>query len=151
MSTPTHIYKIVSSSALPVPLPKALPVSELDQNDGFIHLSTEKQLPGTLRRFFKNDSLVYILRINYRKVEKNIKWENGKGTGAAFVRLDALDLHIFCQAPGGIGEEGIFPHLYNGLRVGKEEIESFKQWEKDSQDSWDTAIDKARADGWFVY
>ncbi|CAA7259904.1 unnamed protein product [Cyclocybe aegerita] len=135
MSTPTHIYKIVSSSTPPpVPLPEALPVSELDQNDGFIHLSTEKQLPGTLKRFFQSDGLVYILRIDYRKVEKNIKWENGKGT-----------------APGGIGEEGIFPHLYNGLHVGREEIESFKQWEKDSQDSWDTAIAKARADGWFVY
>jgi uncharacterized protein (DUF952 family) len=82
MSTPTYIYKIVPASAAPPsPLPDALPVSELDSSDGFIHLSTALQVPGTLKRFFSDKDSVYILRIIYTKVEKDIKWENDKGEG----------------------------------------------------------------------
>jgi len=82
MSTPTYIYKIVPESAAPPsPLPDALPVSELDSSDGFIHLSTALQVPGTLKRFFSDKDSVYILRIIYAKVEKDIKWENDKGEG----------------------------------------------------------------------
>lgn len=82
MSTPTYIYKIVPASAvLPSPLPDALPVSELDSSDGFIHLSTAVQVPGTLKRFFSDEESVYILRIIYTNVEKDIKWENDKGKG----------------------------------------------------------------------
>jgi len=76
---PTYIYKIVPSSAPPPsPLPDALPVSDLDKSDGFIHLSTAAQLPATLGRFFQKDELVYILRIIYKQVEKDIKWEDSK-------------------------------------------------------------------------
>jgi len=76
---PTYIYKIVPSSAPPSsPLPDALPVSDLDKADGFIHLSTAAQLPTTLGRFFQKDEHVYILRIIYKQVEKDIKWEDSK-------------------------------------------------------------------------
>lgn len=70
-----------ASAAPPSPLPDALPVSELDSSDGFIHLSTALQVPGTLKRFFSDKDSVYILRIIYTKVEKDIKWENDKGEG----------------------------------------------------------------------
>ena len=79
MSTPTYI--VPASAAPPLPLPDVLPVSELDSSDGFIHLSTALQVPGTLKQFFSNDDSVYILRIIYTKVEKDIKWENDKGEG----------------------------------------------------------------------
>jgi uncharacterized protein (DUF952 family) len=79
---PTYIYKIVPSSAPPPsPLPDALPVSDLDQNDRFIHLSTSLQVPGTLKRFFAEEDRVYILRIVYRTVESKIKWEDSRGSG----------------------------------------------------------------------
>lgn len=84
MATPTYIYKIVPSSAPPPsPLPDALPVSDLDKADNFIHLSTALQIPGTLKRFFGNVEQVYILRITYSQVESKIKWENSKGTGTS--------------------------------------------------------------------
>jgi len=131
MSIPAYIYKILPASAAPPdPIPNELPVSDLDKNDGFIHLSTALQLPGTLERFFADHERVHILRIIYKDVEGSIKWENSKGTG-------------------GIGEEGFFPHLHNGLRLGKGEIESVAEWEKES--GWNIAVEKAKSESWFVY
>lgn len=40
---PTHIYKILDAKPED-PLPAALPVSELDRKDGFVHLSTAAQV-----------------------------------------------------------------------------------------------------------
>lgn len=40
---PVHIYKIIAD-APPSPLPAEWPLSDLDRKDGFIHLSTAKQV-----------------------------------------------------------------------------------------------------------
>lgn len=40
---PKYVYKIVPGS-LPSPLPRELPLSELDRADGFVHLSTAEQV-----------------------------------------------------------------------------------------------------------
>ncbi|KAI1632990.1 hypothetical protein F4809DRAFT_625309, partial [Biscogniauxia mediterranea] len=40
---PTYVYKIVPE-APPCPLPAEYPLSELDQKDGFVHLSTATQV-----------------------------------------------------------------------------------------------------------
>jgi len=78
MSVPTFLYKIIpSSSPPPSPLPDILPPSDLDKRSGFIHFSTAKQISGTLRLIFNDDTKVYILKIGYEKVEKNVKWEEG--------------------------------------------------------------------------
>lgn len=42
-STPKSLYKIVPS-APPNPFPQQYPLSELDKNDGFVHLSTAVQV-----------------------------------------------------------------------------------------------------------
>ncbi|KIM46032.1 hypothetical protein M413DRAFT_441097 [Hebeloma cylindrosporum] len=131
MSTPTYIYKIVPASAVPPsPLPDALPVSQLDSSDGFIHLSTAGQVPGTLKQFFSDEDSVCILRIPYATVEKDVKWENDKGKG-------------------GVGEENVFPHLYNGLRLGNAEIETIAEWKWNH--GWDAAINQAITDCWLIY
>ena len=78
MAVPTFVYKIIpSSSPLPAILPDILPPSDLDQKDGFIHLSTASQILGTLKLVFKDDTKVYVLKIEYSKVEKDVKWEEG--------------------------------------------------------------------------
>ena len=80
--TPKYIYKILPSNPPPPsPLPEALPVSALDARDNFIHLSTSRQVIGTLRNFFTNEDHVWMLRIPYERVEKWIKWENSVGKG----------------------------------------------------------------------
>ena len=74
-STP-YVYKLVSSSS-PVPesLPERLPVSEIDEKSGFIHLSTFKQVLGTLKAFFEKDTEIYVLRIPLARIDDDVKWE----------------------------------------------------------------------------
>jgi uncharacterized protein (DUF952 family) len=129
---PTYIYKLIPSSAPPPdPLPDRLPVSDLDQTSGFIHLSTSLQIPNTLKLFFKDDPRVYVLRIPYDVVEESIKWEDPKG-----------------EVGGPRGGEGVFPHLYNGFKLGTDEVESVHGLEKGS-DGWDSALKAAEA--WLIY
>jgi len=67
---PKYIYKILPSSAPPSsPLPEALPLSALDEGDGFLHMSTSHQILGTLSNFFSNETHVWILRIPYERVK----------------------------------------------------------------------------------
>ncbi|KAF8897408.1 hypothetical protein BD779DRAFT_1490632 [Infundibulicybe gibba] len=132
MSKPTYVYKILSASdAPPDPIPDALPLSNLDSASGFIHLSTAKQIPGTLEHFFVNQSSVYIARLKYDDVEKDIRWEDPKA-----------------EVCGERGGEGMFPHLYNGGRLGKAEIESVVAWTKRSA-GWDDVL--KQAESWLIY
>lgn len=131
---PTYIYKLVHfSTPPPEPLPDALPVSDLDSRDRFLHMSTQKQVPRTLAHFFKDDPKVYVLRVPYEGVEKLVKWEDPKG-----------------EVCGPRAGEGMFPHIYNGLKLGKEEVESVAVWEN-SAEGWDAAVKKAEESGWFVF
>ncbi|KAH7025739.1 uncharacterized protein B0I36DRAFT_329035 [Microdochium trichocladiopsis] len=72
---PKYVYKIVPARP-PSPLPRELPLSELDAADGFVHLSTAQQVPGTLNLFFKSTASLYILRVPYDKIGAQTKWEN---------------------------------------------------------------------------
>ncbi|KAH8821406.1 hypothetical protein F5884DRAFT_85620 [Xylogone sp. PMI_703] len=132
-TAPKYIYKLIPSTAqstlLPIPgppfdlstLPDSLPLSALDKRDSFIHLSTRLQLLGTLRNFFGNEDVVYVLRIPYERVEKDVRWEDAKGK-----TVDEV---------GGCwdseGRAGLFPHVYNeGLRLGLSEIDAIGVWKK---------------------
>jgi uncharacterized protein (DUF952 family) len=129
---PTYVYKIVPSTAAPPdPLPDRLPISPLDEASGFIHLSSAAQVPKTLGLFFAEDERVYILRIPYARVEKDIRWEDP----TAAVR-------------GEYGVEGIFAHLYNGMRLGREEVDLVRVMER-LPGGWDDAAERAKA--WLVY
>ncbi|KAF9469013.1 hypothetical protein BDZ94DRAFT_1245159 [Collybia nuda] len=132
MSKPTYLYKIIpSSDPPPEPLPEKLPLSKLDSSSGFIHLSTAAQIPGTLKRFFMEEPLVYILKISYDPLEKDIRWEDPEAK--------------VCGERGG---EGMFPHLYNGGRLGRGEVESQAVWENNGV-GWDQALE--RAESWLIY
>ncbi|KAJ5132243.1 hypothetical protein N7448_006401 [Penicillium atrosanguineum] len=128
---PRYLYKIVASNApIREPIPERLPVSELDQDSGFVHLSMAHQVPNTLKMFFKDDPVVYILRIEYGRVIQDIRWESP-------------DAKVCGPRPG----EGLFPHLYNGLKLGKEEVESIAIWQ--NEDGWDKALEGAEP--WLLY
>jgi uncharacterized protein (DUF952 family) len=137
---PTYIYKLVPYTS-PVPLdpaalPIALPVSDIDQSSGFIHLSTAPQIPGTLVSFFKSDPRVYVLRLPYDSLERlgQIKWESPEGD-------------VCGPRPG----EGLFPHLYNGLRLGREEVEGVWALER-GEGGWEDAIGRdGEFKAWLVY
>ncbi|KAJ5208490.1 hypothetical protein N7449_002869 [Penicillium cf. viridicatum] len=131
LSQPRYIYKIVPSTA-PVrePIPERLTVSELDKADGFIHFSMAHQVGGTLKAFFTEEPLVYVLRIEYHRVIQDIRWESPDGK-------------VSGPRPG----EGLFPHLYNGLKLGREEIESVAIWQND--EGWDKALTAGKP--WLLY
>ena len=44
----------------------------------------------------------------------------------------------------------MFPHLYNGLRIGRDEVDSIMEWEKESAD-WGHVVNKAKEEEWLVY
>jgi len=114
MPNPQYIYKLLPASAAPpASLPSALPVSALDQKSGFIHMSTARQVLKTLLRFFANEDVVYILRIPFAPVEKHIRWESPDGK-------------VCGPRPG----EGLFPHIYNGLKLGRDEVDLVARWER---------------------
>jgi uncharacterized protein (DUF952 family) len=50
------------------------------------------------------------VRIDYAKVEEEIRWEDSKGTGGLVFLVQLLSLRAI-TAPGEIGGEGIFPHI----------------------------------------
>ncbi|KAG6332118.1 hypothetical protein ID866_6970 [Astraeus odoratus] len=137
---PTYVYKLVSHTACtPISaedLPEKLPVSCIDQASGFVHLSTAQQVPNTLKFFFGRDPHVHILRIPYARVEKDIRWEDPKA-----------------EVCGPRGGEGVFPHLYNGLKLGKDEVESVRVLTRltDSEEGkeWEAALQDAK--DWLVY
>lgn len=80
--TPLYVYKLISSTTpfLEPSIPERLPLSDIDEKSGFIHLSTAFQVPNTLKGFFKDEPIVYVLRILYENVEPDIRWENPEGT-----------------------------------------------------------------------
>lgn len=78
---PLYVYKLIpSTSPVREPLPDRLPVSELDEKSGFVHLSTAFQVPNTLKMFFKDEPLVYVLRIPFEGIAGQVRWENPEGT-----------------------------------------------------------------------
>jgi uncharacterized protein (DUF952 family) len=113
-SIPKYIYKIVPED--PRPLNTGLPVSELDRKDGFIHLSTAKQVPKTVARFFKDADIVYLLKVPYAKVESKIIWEGAAAGTFPHIYDEDLSksLHdgnvttvLECRRDGGLGWDGV--------------------------------------------
>ncbi|KAM0552570.1 hypothetical protein ACHAPJ_007899 [Fusarium lateritium] len=75
-SPPKYIYKIVPS-APEDPFPKEHPLSDLDRNDGFIHLSTSTQVPKTADLFFTKASSLWVIKLEFTQFGGSIKWEGG--------------------------------------------------------------------------
>ena len=141
---PTYVYKLVPHTS-PVPtrptdFPDALPVSALDQASGFLHLSTAPQVPGTLAHFFRADPRAYVLRIPYAPL-----------ADAGLVRWEDPEAAVCGPRP----REGLFPHVYNGLRLGRHEVESVWVLEKGTEGEgvgWEEVIaGDAAFQAWLVY
>ena len=111
---PKFVYKILSEKP-PEELPNALPLSELDAKDGFIHLSTAEQVPATAGRFFSMMGELWLLKIELDRIEKNTRWEP---LGRTF-----------------------FPHFYDHM-LGKEEITDIKVFRRDEGKDWTTILEE---------
>ena len=67
----------------------------IDLTDGFIHLSTRKQVQETLDRYFQGQSGLLLVTLSIDRLEADLRWENAISQG---------------ETPSD--REGLFPHLY---------------------------------------
>ena len=71
-------------------------ITDLDKQDGFIHLSAAFQLAATLSFFFQDSETVYLLEIDLQKI-------------------DTSTLLFEDAYPKGGKRKSAFPHLYSAL------------------------------------
>jgi len=107
---PALVYKIVDKEP-PSPIPAELPLSALDAQDGFIHLSDAHQVPITADLFFASHERLWILKISSSAAQR--------GSGR-LVRPDGL--------PG-------CAHLYHG-KLGAEVVLDVKEFGKVEREKW---------------
>jgi uncharacterized protein (DUF952 family) len=60
-----------------------------DLRDGFVHLSTLEQLPGTLKRHFAGRSDLVLLEISTAVLGDSLRWEPSR-SGALFPHLHGV-------------------------------------------------------------
>jgi uncharacterized protein (DUF952 family) len=96
------------------------------------------KLRGTLSRFFGNANKFFILRIEYRNVEKDTKWRDRNGGKYFDINTVTQLFTTFVYNPMRCEGKDMHFHIYNGLRLGKVEIESVVEWEKTSNGQWDS-------------
>ena len=67
----------------------------LDKEDGFIHFSTSKQLPLTLKLYFKDSKKLILLQVDEEKIQDKIIYEESNSNDRV----------------------GKFPHLYDKFNI----------------------------------
>jgi Protein of unknown function (DUF952) len=73
---PRYVYKILSEEP-PDPLPHNLPLTPLDKQDGFIHLSAGWRVPETASLYFGSYTTIWLLRVDTavaRGEKARFKW-----------------------------------------------------------------------------
>jgi uncharacterized protein (DUF952 family) len=122
---PPYVYKILSEEP-PNPLPHTLPLTLLDKQDGFIHLSAGWRAPLTAAEFFGAYQTLWLVRVDTqaaRAEDVQFKWGDTSGC-----------VHMYAH------EEG----------MGHGVVVAVRKFEKERGESWEIALGKAVEDGWLV-
>jgi uncharacterized protein (DUF952 family) len=91
-----NVYKVLRANEWEDASRTGVIVTELDVEDGFIHLSTAVQLAATLSLYFEASEQVFLLELNMEKIDK--------------------DKIIFEEPyPNNGIRKSAFPHLYSEL------------------------------------
>lgn len=79
-----------------------------DIRDGFIHLSAQHQLRGTLEKHFKHKAELLLIALEENKLGPALRWEQSRG-GDLFPHLygDLPTSHVLWQRPLALGADGI--------------------------------------------
>jgi len=86
---PLTAYKVLTSDQMEqMELSGSFAGSPADLADGFIHLSTEAQLPGTLDKHYAGQSALQIAAVDLGSFGDALKWEAARG-GDLFPHLYA--------------------------------------------------------------
>ena len=76
----SSIYKVLTEEEWEHAISLGYVVTKLDNDDGFIHLSTSKQLALTLHLYFKNSKKVILLEIDQDSIKDEIVFEGLYGS-----------------------------------------------------------------------
>ncbi|KAK4153620.1 hypothetical protein C8A00DRAFT_43503 [Chaetomidium leptoderma] len=116
---PEFVYKI-APTAPPDPIPEQYPLSELDQQDGFVHLSVSWQIPITAGLFFKDTQSFYILKLRLANFDPSaVKWDEVDGTNGC-------------------------PHLYGNFGV--KDVVAVREFRRGEGQSWEEVLEGEK--GW---
>jgi hypothetical protein len=126
---PSYVYKILSEEP-PNPLPHTLPLTPLDKQDGFIHLSTGWRVPLTAAEFFGSYTTLWVLRVDTnvaRGEEAEFKWGDTSGC-----------VHMYAREAG------------TWARMGEGVVVAARKFEKERGDGWEKELEKAVQTGWLA-
>ncbi|KAI0304339.1 hypothetical protein B0F90DRAFT_1625516 [Multifurca ochricompacta] len=128
LSFPRYVYKILSEEP-PNPLSYNLPLTPLDKQDGFIHLSCGWRVPQTAALYFGSYTTIWLLRID---------------TSVA----QAEDAHFKWGDPGCI-------HMYSHdetrwARMGDGVVVAVRKVEKGAEEEWGRLLNLVVEEGWLV-
>jgi uncharacterized protein (DUF952 family) len=117
------IYKVLTLNEWKLAKETGVIITNVDKNDGFVHLSTARQLNATLSMYFQDSSKVMLLEVSHNKVKKILKYE---------------------PTNSGSSRKGFFYHLYGELLV--EYISKFWLLERGAFNIPDEILIQAEAD-----
>jgi uncharacterized protein (DUF952 family) len=87
MSTPLTAYKVLTAEQMAaLERDGSFAGSPADLADGYIHLSTAEQLPGTLDKHYAGQSDLHLAAVDLGAFSESLKWEAARG-GALFPHL----------------------------------------------------------------
>ena len=89
------IYKILTEDEWSQAFTIGYVETALDKEDGFIHFSTSKQLPLTLKLYFKDSKKLILLQVDEEKIQDKIIYEESNSNDRV----------------------GKFPHLYDKFNI----------------------------------
>ena len=75
------IYKVLTLDEWSRAQTSGLIITELDKEDGFIHLSTASQLNATLSLYFPKEESVVLLQIDHALTHQQLKFETPSPLG----------------------------------------------------------------------
>jgi uncharacterized protein (DUF952 family) len=117
------IYKVLTLNEWKLAKETGVIITNVDRNDGFVHLSTARQLNATLSMYFKESSKVMLLEVSHNKVKKILKYE---------------------PTNSGSSRKGFFYHLYGDLLI--EYVSKFWLLERGAFNIPDEILIQAEAD-----
>ena len=117
------IYKVLTLNEWKIAKETGVIITNVDKNDGFVHLSTARQLNATLSMYFQDSSRVMLLEVSHNKVKKILKYE---------------------PTNSGSSRKGFFYHLYGDLLI--EYVSKFWLLERGAFNIPDEILIQAEAD-----
>jgi len=87
LDTETSVYKVLTLQEWEGASKTGLIITDLDQKDGFIHLSSASQLNVTLALYFSQEEQVVLLQIKESEIAKDLTHEISEKRGGEFAHL----------------------------------------------------------------